>query len=413
MPPISTYGGIVLRKFEIGRHIVIVIRFLAGRSGGAERIYCELANMLSDEGFRVTCLHFDEKAGRPFYPVDPKVEVINLYGKTKTKAHRRAEALPSFKFVPDSWRNRANWIVKHDFFLEQLENYFRYNRTDLAISLLPSANTVTLIAGRRTNTKVVATNHNVPKEDYESPARWDPNPLDREMRLKALDHAAAIHVLFDDFGNWFPRHLQDRIVTIPNYISPEFSSHTPAPKREKIIVAAGRLAAVKNYLQLVRSWREVAADFPDWKVHLFGTGPQRHDLRSEVETLGISESFKLLGHRSDLGEVYATSSIFCHPAHHEGFGLAPAEALYLKTPVVFYDDCPGLSNFVKDGYNGVAVRKRSGTDGLAEGLRLLMANDELRQALAENGPRSVADFTVDNYRHRWMSLIDKLIGEAA
>nr|WP_280173964.1 glycosyltransferase [Rhizobium sullae] len=402
-----------LRKFGTGRHIVIVIRFLAGRSGGAERIYCELANMLTDEGYRITCLHFDEKSERPFYAVSPKIEVINLYGKTKTKVHRRAEAISRFKFLPKSWQGEASWDLKHGFFLSQLEDYFRYNRPDLAISLLPSANTVALIAGQRTNTKVIATNHNVPKEDYESPKRWDPNPLDRKRRLKALDSAAAIHVLFEDFGHWFPPHLQDRIVTIPNYISPEFSSHVPATKREKVIVAAGRLAAVKNYIQLVRSWREVAADFPDWRVHLFGTGPQRHDLRREVDALELGESFKLMGHRGDLGEEYAKSSIFCHPAHHEGFGLAPAEALYLKTPVIFYEDCPGLSHFVKDGYNGVAVRRRRGVDGLAEGLRKLMANDELRQMLAENGPKSVSDFTMDRYRDRWIALIGKVIGEAA
>ena len=49
------------------------------RSGGAERIYCELANMLTARGYEVTCLHYDAVPGKPFFAIDRRVEVINLY----------------------------------------------------------------------------------------------------------------------------------------------------------------------------------------------------------------------------------------------------------------------------------------------------------------------------------------------
>ncbi|MEY9627159.1 glycosyltransferase [Sinorhizobium fredii] len=400
-----------MKEFRSAKHIALVIRQLGGRSGGAERIYCELANILTDAGYRVTCLHFDTKDTPPFYPVSLKVELINLYGKAKTRKQRRAMVLQRLPFISTNIRNQALWDEKNDFFLSQLRDYFRFAKPALAISLMPPANTVALLAAAETLVKVVATNHNVPREDYESPHRWDPNPVDRRLRKEALDHAAGVHVLFPSFGEWFPSHLRDRVVAIPNYISPEFAQR-PKAERDKIVLAVGRLADVKNYMQLVRSWAALASDFPDWKVIIYGTGPQLRELKDEIGKLGVGKSVVLGGHRSDLGHEYARAAIFCHPAHFEGFGLSPAEALYMGVPVVSYADCAGVNQFVKDGYNGLAVERSGSGDALASALRRLMEDQTLREALGKNGPQSVSEFTLDRYRANWVNLIETLTERA-
>ncbi|WEX75090.1 glycosyltransferase [Sinorhizobium numidicum] len=400
-----------MKEFKNAKHIALVIRQLGGRSGGAERIYCELANVLIESGYRVTCLHFDTKDTPPFYPISPKAELINLYGKTNTKKQRRAMLTQRLPFVSTDAKNRALWDQKNDFFLSQLREYFLFAKPVLAISLMPPANTVTLLAAAGTSVKVVATNHNVPKEDYESPHRWDPNPVDRKLRRDVLDYAAAIHVLFPSFGDWFPAHLKERVVAIPNYVSPEFARR-PKAVRDKLILAVGRLAEVKNYTQLLRSWATLANDFPDWKVIVYGTGPQQRELKEEIVKLGLTKSFELGGHRSDLGREYDRAAIFCHPAHFEGFGLSPAEALHMSVPVVSYADCPGVNQFVKDGYNGLAVERNGGDDGLAKALRRLMEDQTLRESLSRNAPESVSEFTLDRYRANWVNLIETLTERA-
>lgn len=396
-----------MKEFRNAKHIALVIRQLGGRSGGAERIYCELANILTDSGYRVTCLHFDTKDKPPFYPIGPKVERLNLYGKVRTKNQQRSMVLRRVPLVSSNIRNQALWYEKNDFFLSQLRDYFRFAKPAVAISLMPPANTVTLMAAAETSVRVVATNHNVPKEDYESPHRWDPNPIDRTLRKTSLNHAAAVHVLFPSFAEWFPSHLRDRIVAIPNYISPEFAEQ-PKAERENIILAVGRLAEVKNYMQLVRSWAALARDFPDWKVVIYGTGPQLGELETEIGKLGIGKSLLLAGHRSDLGHEYARAAIFCHPAHFEGFGLAPAEALHMGVPVVSYADCSGVNQFVKHGFNGLTIERGTNGDPLAAALRLLIEDHKLREALGRNGPKSVSDFTLDRYRANWVNLIETL-----
>lgn len=377
------------------------------RSGGAERIYCELANFLAEAGHKVTCLYFDGKKGDAFYRLDHRIERINLFRKPGIAAHRRAEWS---RFLPAAVKHRAEWDLENAFFVRQLNDYFRLAKPDVAISLLPPANTPTLLAARGTPVKVIACNHNVPEQDYENPQRWSSNPVDRQYRLKALDNAAGIHVLFPEFGTWFPDHLQDRIVAIPNYISPDFVPPDPLPAREKTILAVGRLAGVKNYMQLIESWAAIAHDFPDWTVRIFGVGPQRQQMKDKIISLGVSRSVEMPGHRSELSDEYARASIFCHPALFEGFGLSPAEALFLGAPVVSYADCAGVNQFVKNGYNGLAVARDSDKDELAAGLRTLIEDDELRLRLGRNGPESVSEFTFDRYKTRWLDLIKTQTG---
>lgn len=403
-----------MKEFTGGKHIALVIRLLAGRSGGAERIYCELANFLVAKGYRVSCLHFDKSDAPPFYPLDSRIELINLFGKDLTRKQFWARILKSVNFLSEGVKNKALWDEANDFFLTQLKDYFNYAKPAVAISLMPPANTPSLLASVGTAVKVVATNHNVPEQDYTSPVRWDPNPLDRELRLKTLDHAAAIHVLFPAFGEWFPENLRDRIVAIPNYISEEFKTEAEVGgERENLILAVGRLAPVKNYLQLVRSWSQIAHEFPDWSVLIYGTGPQKRELQAEIARLGLQDTFRLGGHRGDLGREYARASIFCHPAHFEGFGLSPAEALFMRTPVIAYADCPGVNQFVKNGVNGLAIQRDEDGTTLAEALRTLIQDAGLRKKLGEEGPSSVAAFSTERYVDNWITLIEKLTREEA
>ena len=101
-------------------------------------------------------------------------------------------------------------------------------------------------------------------------------------------------------------------------------------------------------------------------------------------------------------------AIFCHPAEFEGFGLAPAEALALKMPVVAFADCPGVNQFVVDGVNGILVDRAGGAEALAEALEKLIADDELRRRLGENGPASVASFTEEHFADAWVELIERV-----
>jgi glycosyltransferase involved in cell wall biosynthesis len=384
-------------------NVLLVIRNLTERSGGAERVFCDLANGLHGLGHKVTCAYFDPKIGNLFYPISQNIERINLWVEVPARPSRLLRFLSTAWIQIKTAQMKLDWEISHGAFVRQLRHLFMARRPDVVISFLPSANTPVLIAASQTGTSVICTNHNVPEQDYSNPGRWDPSPWDRKLRLEALEHANQIHVLFESFSNFFPRHLQDRVITIPNYIPAGMSPLCTA--REKIIVGVGRLAPVKNFGILIEAWSSLAIRFPDWRVEIYGVGPQASELLETIHQRGLDKSMFLMGHRSMMQEVYAGASIMCHPALFEGFGLAPAEALACGTPVVAFSDCAGVNEFVFDGINGIMVDRRQGASALARGLENLMENENTRRQLAERAPASVAMFSLDNFLRRWDAAI--------
>ncbi len=398
--------------------IMMVIRLLGGRAGGAERLFCDMANMFAEGGYDVTIVYCDSSKEQVPYVISPKVARLNLWGKASRNAPwYRAIDLVAAGYPRAQKKSSmlapalapADWLSKNLYFLRRLYAVARDMKPDLVLSFMPPANTPSLLAGWMAGAKVVPTNHNVPVHDFASDIRWDQNPIDKKLRLWSLRAAERVHVLFPTFAEWFPAELQHKIVPIPNGISAEFLEPTPPRPRRKAIVAAGRLTDVKNYGVLVDAWAKIAAEFPDWSVEIYGTGPRGKTLQAQIDKLRMGRAIKLMGQTSAIKDVYLSSEIMAHPAHFEGFGLSVAEALACGCPVVAYADCPGVNEFVHDLDNGLLVDRAGGADALAAGLARLIRDPALRQRLRERGQPSLASYTHTAFRDRWFGFVEDVI----
>lgn len=390
----------------VKKHIVLVIRLLGDRSGGAEKLYIEMANYLITKGYNVTCLYYEPGTKPPFYELNKDVALVNLFvpytsmGLTGKFVRAMSHVLGDKSFFPV-----FSWLNTELNFTLQLKRFFSNSNVDLIIAYLPPANTPSLIAAKLSKTKVIVTNHNVPEKDYEDPKRWSPNPIDRYLRRNLLKYASNIHVLFEQFGEWFPAKLQDKITAIPNYVPNEYFTTSSNSKREKKIIGVGRLASVKNYTDLVESWANLAAKYKDWKVEIYGTGPDHEKLQSLINSKGIADSFFLMGHTSNILEKYDKSLIFCHPAIHEGFGLSVAEALARDLPVIAYKDCEGVNQFVVDDYNGLLIERDSGSVNMTAALETLIMDQNKLRELTSNAKDSIRPYSEKKYYQRWDNLI--------
>ena len=124
------------------------------------------------------------------------------------------------------------------------------------------------------------------------------------------------------------------------------------------------------------------------------------------------DSVHLRGQTSDIKDVYLAGEIFCHPAHHEGFGLAVAEALACGLPVVAYSDCPGVNELVQHEVNGLLVERSGGPAALAAALRRLIEDHSLRAQLRQRAPVTMRAFSFDAFRRNWLNLVEDITSEA-
>ena len=108
----------------------------------------------------------------------------------------------------------------------------------------------------------------------------------------------------------------------------------------------------------------------------------------EKEKLGDKIRFIPFLPINALKAFYQLSSAFIFPSFHEGFGLPVIEALWQKTPVVTTNS----KNFKEAGAGGCLYGDPSNSDELGQLLCDAVSNNELKEALVEDGYRHVQKF---------------------
>jgi glycosyltransferase involved in cell wall biosynthesis len=189
-------------------------------------------------------------------------------------------------------------------------------------------------------------------------------------------------------------------MAIPN--PADFSAIRPklAQAKEKVVVWCGRLDfSPKRLDRMLRIWRQVSAQYPDWQLKVLGSGNwdywkslvQSHHLKN-VEIVGFCNP----------NPYYERASIVCMTSTTEGWGMVLIEGQVHGCAVMAYDSYASVSDIITDGENGVIVPAFNECE-YARRLSKLMEDDALRQRMAQNGTQSVRRFASTNIAKRWIS----------
>lgn len=391
--------------------VCFVIQKLLGLSGGAERILLQTATAMAARGMTVEVMIYDTARGTPQFDTTG-VTVTNLLPPV---LRRPSGARPDNSQTPKIVKGlphsgvlgHLKWAATHGLFARRLKTALRKGRFDVVVGFLPPGITAAVRAGTALGVPVIASAHNVPQEDFglDSP-RWDQNPVYRRRARAALSDAAAITVLQDGFRDWFTPSEQARITVMPNPIG----RLSPAPAipvpRARRVLAVGRLAQVKRFDLLIAAWAAIRDDFPDWRVDIYGEGPQNDTLSVQIATAGLQDIVRLCGVTPDLGPQYDSASLLCHPASFEGFGLAVAESMAHGTPAMGFADCAGINRLVTSGVDGILLDP--GQDrvmALAAGLRQALSQPAHLHALGQAATAITQAYSPDEIAAQWDSLI--------
>ena len=115
-----------------------------------------------------------------------------------------------------------------------------------------------------------------------------------------------------------------------------------------------------------------------------------------IATRGMAEHFRLIGSQPQnrLPLYYAAADVVAVPSRYESFGLVAVEALACGVPVVA-SRAGGLRYTVDDGLSGLLVKPQS-PEALAQGLRAILDDDDLRAAMAAAARPSVVRYDWPN-----------------
>ncbi|MFH8789740.1 glycosyltransferase family 4 protein [Streptomyces roseoverticillatus] len=192
------------------------------------------------------------------------------------------------------------------------------------------------------------------------------------------------------------------IAALPNGVSA--AAVEPSEGSAKLVVAAGRLIPVKRYGLLVDAFAEVVAERPDWRLRIYGRGPERTALRERIDALGLGENIALMGPHSPIETEWAKGSIAAVTSDFESFGMTIVEAMHCGVPVVA-TDCPqGPREIIEDGVDGLLVRPGD-AGAIAEGLLKLIDDEELRRSMGRAARASAQRYAPAQIAERFEQIV--------
>lgn len=108
------------------------------------------------------------------------------------------------------------------------------------------------------------------------------------------------------------------------------------------LLFVGRLVEKKGVKYVLRAMPEIIHHYPDTKLLIVGTGPEKNNLQKLAKELNLNENVIFTGYvqYSDLPPYFATADLFIGPSviakdgNSEGFGLVFAEAASSGCPVI-------------------------------------------------------------------------------
>lgn len=140
----------------------------------------------------------------------------------------------------------------------------------------------------------------------------------------------------------------------------------------KTIVCPGAINKDKNQMLLVDAFAGIAAEFPDWQVHIYGRGKAKDEasLRKRIKSHELQERILLKGY-VDLTEPFSKCAFVAFPSKTEGFPLTIIDAAMFGKPSISIEDWIGACAV------GGGIVEKASVSSFAEGLRRLMADGEL------------------------------------
>lgn len=176
------------------------------------------------------------------------------------------------------------------------------------------------------------------------------------------------------------------------------------------VACVGRLSYEKGVDLLLEAWQRVHEHHPQWRLHVYGTGPDEDALREQAAAAGLSGSVEFRGVVADVEEALVEASVFALPSRAEGVPMSVMEAMAYGLPTVAFDCAPGVRLLLGERgeeKGGLLVRPGD-TAAFARALERLIEDQDLCCDVGAEARASVRRFEPDTVLARWDRLFDLL-----
>jgi len=202
--------------------------------------------------------------------------------------------------------------------------------------------------------------------------------------------------------NKYPRLDAKKIRVIPCGVDTDKFVPLENPAKEGAnIISVGRLVEKKGFTYLIKSCKILQQRGIKFKCEIYGNGPLKESLSSEIKELALSDTVFLKGAvtREELIDVFVKSDIFVLPSIIDREGDTEAMPVVLKEAMasakaVIATAVAGIPELISSGEDGILVSPKDEV-ALAQAILALINDYALRLRLGDNARKKITrDFTL-------------------
>ena len=373
--------------------------------GGAERITLDIVQYLSTFGEQYKVYLFAPEFAKENFPQD----IVQKFTWCKTRNRSKEKA-------------------------EDVEQLIKEHNIDVVVEVVSHLKKVKKIK-QRTGVKVIYANHGVPFWQYyqqihhlqSTPTKKILWKLYRKFwwetlgnaRRKAIRQTRRSYTESDAYVVLCEAYKKETCLSLG--ISPKQSHiyainnsekqvENPNLNKENIILYCGRFSYNdKRVDRLIRIWGRIEKLLPDWRLQLVGDGPERTNLQSLTEQLGLQRvSFE--GATKNPQQYYNNASIVCLTSQMEGWPLALTESLVNGCIDVAFGCSAGIKEILSPhGENGFIVTPYDEEEFANTLLHICQLPEEQKTALRLNAIEKCKAYSPSIILEQWRQLFETVV----
>ena len=158
---------------------------------------------------------------------------------------------------------------------------------------------------------------------------------------------------------------------------------------------------------MLKIWKKVEPQFPDWDLHIFGKIDQDQNYINQAKSLHLKQ---MHFHQpvQNIQKEYLESSIMLLPSRSEGFGMVLIEAMACGVPSIAFDCPSGPRDIISNGEDGFLIENQN-SEAFQHALEKLIEDESLRKEMGRNAQQNVKRYAPEIIIEQWDKLFKNLL----
>ncbi|EGI2115005.1 glycosyltransferase family 4 protein [Listeria monocytogenes] len=207
--------------------------------------------------------------------------------------------------------------------------------------------------------------------------------------------------------NYFSKSYFKKRTVIHNPMDLDKVPYSVNIERKKTIINTARLTPAKNQELLIRAFANIAGDFKDYNLEIYGDGPLKGKLLSLVAELNMDKRILLKEAIPNILNVIKDSEVFVLSSNNEGFPNSLAEAMAMGIPSISTNCRIGGPREMIDNYKNGFLVETNNSKELEVALRNLLSDSELRNNFSIEATKIRGKLDARKISSKWLSFFEQ------